>query len=426
MNRYGLDGSLSRLPQGRAPAFVTAGLNLVRPLGYAGIPVIGASPDAGSTVFKSRYCSLRCLLPALDQREALMETLVEVGAKLSDRFGRRIPLIYGNDDWLELIQQNRDVLEQRFALVLNDPDVADSLIAKDRFGALARDRGVPVPQTLSWGGNGPDSLVSHAGPVLVKPRMKVAWEHSAALIRLFGGGWACKARVFENGPAVHANPLAQQLRGLLTFQEYVAGDDRSLWSFHGFADEAGTLLASFVGRKIRTFPALTGSSSYVELAHDEAVAAAGRDAVARFPLKGPFKIDFKRDARTGKLYVLEVNARYTLWNHLGACNGVNVPQIACDYLLDGRRPGAQAYGTEVRWLCLPLDYRSHRELAAKGRSTLPGWIASLARSRRIYDVFSWSDPAPCVQAWRSWLASRLEGLSVKCRLRMQRWRSTAS
>src|SRR4051812_18305383 len=102
MNKYGLHAGLARLPSGRPPAFVTAGLNLVRPLGYAGIPVVAASVDPRSAVFKSRYCSLRCLLPPMDQREALMETLLDVGSRLCDRYGRRIPFIYGNDDWLEL------------------------------------------------------------------------------------------------------------------------------------------------------------------------------------------------------------------------------------------------------------------------------------------------------------------------------------
>src|SRR5260370_34352864 len=107
-----------------------------------------------------------------------------------------------------------------------------------------------------------------------------------------------------------AHPLASQLKEQLTFQAFIPGGDDSLWSFHGFADEKGELLAWFLGHKLRTFPRLTGMSSFLELAHQAELAAIGRDIVARLQLKRIFKIDFKRDVRDGKFRLLEINARF--------------------------------------------------------------------------------------------------------------------
>jgi D-aspartate ligase len=406
------------------PAIVVGGLNLVRPLGMAGIASLVATADARHPALASRYCSGRLELPGLEHKEAVVSRLVEEGDRIATRWGRKAPLIYGNDDWLDFIQEHREALVPYFGLVLNDPDVAAGTVSKQAFARLAASRGVPVPRTLSW-----EELSRSEGRVLVKPRVKMGWEHSGALLRLFGNGEgeASKARVFDSGREVLGCPEALQLRDYLICQEYVDGDDRCLWSFHGFADERGRLLASFVGRKVRTFPALTGSSAYLELARDAAIDALGREIVAQVPLKGPFKIDIKKDARTGRCYVLEVNARYNLWHYLGAANGVNLPAIAYDYMARGILPVAEPHhGTSVRWLCLPLDVRAYRELSASGECTLMGWLASLAGSRKVYDLFSWTDPMPFVQSLRFRAVSKLQHVLARLGMRLQRWRSTAS
>jgi len=231
--------------------------------------------------------------------------------------------------------------------------------------------------------------------------------------------------VFQSGRELSAHPLALQLQRDLMLQEYVPGGDRELWSFHGFADEKGAALAWFIGRKLRTYPALTGMSSYLELAHDGALAALGRQIAARIPLKGVFKMDFKRDAAGGRWVLLEINARFNLWHHVAARNGVNLPQVAYDYLQHGIRRSCPAmparHRSTWRWLCLRLDYRAFRELASRGELTWAGWLWSIARPPKVYDLFSWSDPLPFLHHWLARL-KRIPRLT----LRLWRWLSTAS
>lgn len=420
---FGLDADLRHFRPDRPPVLLLGGLDLLRPLGFAGIPAIVASPDPEEPTFVSRYCSGRCLLPPLNDREAAAQVLLAAGEQLATALGRRIPLFYGNDDYLGLILAHRSQLERYFLLLLNDPEVAEALLEKDRFEVLARSCGLPVPRTLSWDGAGADSLSGAQGPVLVKPRVKLGWDDSAIHLRLFGGEG--KARVFDNGRKLLAHPLAGQLRNQLTFQEFIPGDDRQLWSFHGFADEQGNLLAWFIGHKLRTCPALTGMSTYLEMAHDDALAALGHRVVARIPLKGVFKIDFKRDAINGRIYVLEVNARYNLWHHVAARNGVNLPQVAYNYLVHGAHPASVRYRTAYRWLCLRLDWRSYRQLASRGELTLGAWLASLLGSRKVHDLFSWTDPIPFLRAVSDRVRSRLRRSRQEFTNRLQRWLSTA-
>ena len=387
------------------------GIDLVRAFGLADIPVIVASPEAATPAMVSRHCIGRCILPPLAQREAVVERLLRAGDELMRMLGCRVPLFYGDDDYLGLVQEFRTALSERYLFLLNDPALARALHSKALFQALAESRGLAVPRRLDW-----ETLERFDAPVLVKPNVKTAWSSSKVYCKLFGG--AGKARIFSSGRAARQNAIVQCLAPELAFQEYVPGDDRSLWSFHGFADEGSQLLACFVGRKIRTYPALTGDSSYLELAHDDALSALGGEIVARLGLKGLFKIDFKRHAETGRFHVLEINARSNLWHYLGAKNGVNIAAVAYEHVTRGVRPAALSAGTKYRWLCLSLDWRAFRT----SDLGFGQWLASLFAAAKIYHLFAWDDPLPFLFQLRGSLTS----LPPRVGRRVLRWLSTAS
>jgi predicted ATP-grasp superfamily ATP-dependent carboligase len=111
-------------------------------------------------------------------------------------------------------------------------------------------------------------------------------------------------------------------------------------------------------------------------------------------LVGPVKLDFKQDSRSGKLYLLEINARYTLWNYLGAVCGVNLPYTAYSSLLGKRCECSSNYRTDVRWLSFSNDLRAFlRDYYPAGELSWVQWLGSF-RGRKVYDVFSWHDPVP--------------------------------
>jgi Predicted ATP-grasp enzyme len=130
--------------------------------------------------------------------------------------------------------------------------------------------------------------------VLAKPASKVDWHESALCKHLFGDA---KALVFPSGAALAEDPSIARYRDQLLFQEYVPGDDTCIWSYHAVADARGVVLDYFVGRKLRTYPTRTGESSFIELVRDDELCALGAKIAAELPLKGAFKIDFKKDSR---------------------------------------------------------------------------------------------------------------------------------
>ena len=418
-----MDLDLSRFRHDEPPVVLIGGLNLVRALGLGGLDAIVATWDPDEPALASRHCAGKVLLPRPGPDGATVEALMKLGAELSGRLGRRIPLMYGSDGALTLVQVHRERLQRYFRFLMPDADVTSALVAKDRFAAFARHRGLPVPRSLAWQGDGPGSVRGTEGPVLVKPSDKVDWHQSTLCQRLFGGDG--KARLFASGVAACEHLLVREFHRELTFQEYIPGGDATHWSFHGFADESGHVIASFVGRKLRTFPVGSGESAFIELAHEPGLEILGRELASRCPLRGLFKMDFKQDPRDGSWHLLEINARASLWLHLGAANRLNLARVAYDYLVHGRRPAAVPVRNDYRWLALGLDYRAFREMQARGELGSVRWVASILASRNIYNLFSWSDPRPWLALWRARLGRRVARARRAYSL-LAPWRSTAS
>ena len=107
-----LNVKLGRLSAHRPPAMLLGGINLVRALGIAGIPVIVASDERFTPAMASRYAVGRCALPPAAQREAVVERLLAAGEILTGALCTRLPLIYGDDDQLALVHEYREALSR--------------------------------------------------------------------------------------------------------------------------------------------------------------------------------------------------------------------------------------------------------------------------------------------------------------------------
>lgn len=401
-----------KLKPGRPPVVVLGGLSQVWPLGFADIPVIIATSDLKNPALASRYLCGYCLLPSKTQEKATaIARLLRMGSELCYFTKSKIPLFCGNDDDLALTYEFRNSLMQNYFAIGNDPDFGLSLLEKDRFHALAREHGLPVPRVYNWDSD--DTLAGIEHPVIVKPRRKEMWNHAPVFRTLFDTKG--KAKLFLNGGELVAQPGLAAMKDQIIIQDYIPGDDSGIYSFHGFSDDQSELLEWFCGRKIRTFPKLTGESSFIELTKDKELFRIGRDIVRTLGLRGVFKMDFKKDMRDGQFYLLEINARFNLWQYLGAVNGVNIPRVAYEYIVHGSRPSPSVYHTKYKWQDFVFDYHAYRELAALGELNFWQWLESMLTTRHVQDIFLWKDPAPFVRWATSYIFER-----------MDKWHSTAS
>jgi predicted ATP-grasp superfamily ATP-dependent carboligase len=370
----------------RLPACVMGDIDLVHALGRAGIPSVVAVPP-GSPSRYSRF-TRRALAWAdpWDQPEQLVDRLVAHGA------AQPAPpvLFYQDDAGLLLVSRYRRRLAHAFRFVVPDAGLVEDLVDKARFQTLAARAGLPVPpaRMLFPAQEGPPSDLDY--PVMVKPltRRTRSWDPVA------GGG---KAIRFGTPAGLrYAWPRLAGARIPLLAQAEIVGPERCIESYHVYVDRDGATVAAFTGRKVRTYPAAFGDSTALEITDQADVAAAGADVVRRIGLRGVAKLDFKRDAE-GRLHLLEVNARFTLWNHPGALAGVNIPALVYGDLTGEPRPSALRVRPGVRWCRIWADRLAARE---QGMPFLRWVIWALGSEAKR--AIAWDDPMPLIRAglWR--------------------------
>lgn len=378
-------------PHGGPLACVLGDMDLVRPLGLAGIRCAVATPE-GSGLAYSRYTrrKLPFLADGLGEDE-LVEALMAFGTREAQR-----PVLYFEEDThLLMVSRHRDRLATAFRFLLPPASLIEQLVDKARFQQLSQVLGLPVPRARVLhpreGAQAPDLDLRY--PLVVKPLTRreswAAIEEDGKAVRLDGPGDL--RALWPRLTAASMDLMAQEL---------VPGPESAIESYHVYVDERGAVAGEFTGRKIRTFPSVYGHSTALTVTDIRGpaadLAALGREVAARVGLRGVAKLDFKR-APDGRLYLLEINARFNLWHHLGALAGVNLPALVYADLTGRERPRAGVARPGCCWCRAGKDRLAAREA---GLSTL-AWLAWVARCEA--GPLHWDDPMP-------FLRPRLRGL----------------
>jgi D-aspartate ligase len=373
-------------------ACVLGEIETVRPLALAGIrSAVVAQP--GDPARYSRFVDM--VIEWIDpwtEPTKLVDRLLSYARTQDVR-----PVLYYDGDWdLLVVSRYREALAEGFRFVVAEAELVEDLVAKDRFQALADRLDLPVPpaRRLDLVDGQLNGQLDLTFPIILKPltRQHVLWKpHSDA-----------KAIRFDDRAALErALPaLAAQDMSVLV-QELIDGPESHIESYHVYVDADGEIAGEFTGRKIRTYPRGFGYSTALETTDDSSVAELGRELTRRLGLRGVAKLDFKR-AEDGALYLLEVNPRFSLWHHLGARAGVNLPLLVYRDLIGLPRPVARPVRSGVRWVS-PL--RDRRAARAEGISFIP-WLRWIVGCEAVA-ALALDDPLPAVGALTWWILDRL-------------------
>jgi predicted ATP-grasp superfamily ATP-dependent carboligase len=373
-------------------ALVLGEIETVRPLALAGIrSAVVAHP--GDPARYSRFVDT--VIEWIDpwsEPEKLLDRLLEYARTQEQR-----PVLYYDSDWdLLLVSRYRDALAEGFRFVVADAELVEDLVQKERFQALADRLDLPVPpaQRVDIVNGEINAQIDLSFPLVLKPltRQHVLWTPLSD----------AKAIRFDDRKSLERSLSAfsgQEMSVLL--QELIVGPESRIESYHAYVDVEGEIAGEFTGRKIRTYPKGFGYSTALETTGNRDVAELGRDIVRRLGLRGVAKFDFKR-AEDGALYLLEINPRFSLWHHLGARAGINLPLLVYRDLLGLSRPPASPVRAGVRWVS-PL--RDRRAATGEGIPFFRWLQWTLGCEAKA--ALAWNDPWPALGAiaWR--IQSRL-------------------
>ncbi|MEW9920331.1 hypothetical protein AB2B41_12000 [Marimonas sp. MJW-29] len=286
------------------------GLYAIRELGAEGIPVIGVGTEAQSGA-ASRY--LQDLILEPDEERRLAELIKRAGHERS-----KPVLIPTSDQDLEFIIRHREALADAFVFQESYGDgLAAQILTKADFYRLCDEYGVEYPSLHEV--EKPDMPgLAHSidFPVLIKPSR----IHDIKSEMAGQKGWVARDAT-DYAQVTHSIP---EHAGTLLVQEIVPGPESEITLFTAYFDREGRAHQSFTCRKLRQYPPGFGSASLV-ISEDEPET---REIAERFlqdiGFRGIAAAEFKRDPKTGKRKIIEINPRPSLWFSASTAAGKTV------------------------------------------------------------------------------------------------------
>jgi predicted ATP-grasp superfamily ATP-dependent carboligase len=359
------------------------GLQTARILSARGVPVVGVVANSRHWAAHTRSCVQVVTSPLTGA--PLLEALHAVSGQ---RPGPAV-LFPCTDGSVSYLSKERGRLPPDHRLPLSPHSTVTMLMDKDSFAEHAVRAGLPVPRTFALD-TPADAAAAAAAvhyPCLLKPASKSAtWlQHT-------------KAKGFVADDSRHLLSLYENVASWATsmvVQEWVSGPETDLYSCNAYFDESGRPLATFVARKVRQWPPGVGTSASGEECRQDEVLATTQEVFGRLGFHGLAYLEMKRDARTGRLVIIEPNVgRPTGRSAIAERGGVELVYTAYRHALGLPLPTTrtQRYGT-AKWVDIRRDTQAALVARRRGELSLLQWARWLA-GPKAHAIWAADDPMP--------------------------------
>lgn len=307
------------------PAAVILGANFyialgaIRTLGRNNVEVYALDyhfPTAYALSSKYIYKRIRCPDVNRDEKGAA-DFLIEVGKQ----FSQPPVLMSSADNYALMVSRYSKDLAPYYRFIQNPPGLLGQVIDKKGLYQLAQKHGLTMPLTYFI-----DSAVElnevaekMPYPCIIKPAL------SHQFVKIFRK----KCIVIPDKDSlvkVIAQTQAADLE--IMVQEIIPGFDDHMFVFDVYINNnEGRPTHTLTAQKLRQFPINFGSSTLTHHYHDQEIVDLGLEYMRRLGYRGYGEIEFKRHASTGKLYMIEINARLSSLNVLFDACGVEFTYI---------------------------------------------------------------------------------------------------
>lgn len=372
------------------------GLGIARNLGPLGVRVIGLTAHPGFPGNHSRWLEYRPSADSLLAPDALRDQLIALSRELGV-----CPVLFPTRDHdIVFINRYRSDLEARYLIPFADPAVIDSVMNKDRLFEIARSVGIAVPETVAV--NRPEDRFKARGlryPCVCKPVYASQWR-KPGIWEAVGRQKAVKLDSYVQFEAFYERVVG--FDPVVTVQQWVPGEEEDLLIFGSYCNRSSEVVASFTARKRIQIPPLMGTGVIVEAVPIERLREPCAALLNASRFVGISEIEFKRDPRDDRIYLIELNPRHWDQHRLGAAAGVNLSQVAYFDAIGHPNPSMVQSSGSIAWVA-EAEFTRHAARALLGRAPLRD-LGKLAAARHTFSVFDASDLRPfwtlLRNAWR--------------------------
>ncbi|MXP41376.1 hypothetical protein GRI75_06940 [Altererythrobacter soli] len=357
---------------------------MVRNFGRLGVRVY-VSGSRGCRAMRSRYCRGSFAVPGGTSAREYWRDLLTV--RLRHSLAGAV-VIANCDESMAFLASHDAELRPFYRLEEFSPALRLAMLDKFETLKLAQAAGLPTPRfwRMDRELEVADIQDELSFPLMVKPL------DTARFSAQFGR----KLFIVESGIGEVEDKVALcRAHGhAVMLVEMIPGPDKVLSSYYTYRTDTGRFLYDYTKTVVRRWPVNRGGATLHRTKQCPETARLGRQLFQRIGWAGIANVEFKRDARDGKLKIIEVNGRFTAAHRLVTESGAPIDLAVYCHLTGQRLP---AFSTNYRRLRLwyPLqDLLALRDLRRRGELSLREWLRSITRERILLPYFSMRDPLP--------------------------------
>ncbi len=300
-------------------------------------------------VFPTAHSNLveRYYEPNLLQDKPLLRILSWIEEKYPDT----AKFVFGtNDDYVRHIIHNKAAIEALgdFIVPTIGEELFDRLDDKNSFYEVCEEYGLPYPKSVVFdcaADNVEAFELPFDYPIFIKPVSNVVYFNFEFEGKQKGYRLDSKEELRE----VIGRIQGAGYPGKFVFQEYIEGDDDSMYIYSAYCDRSGRVRVMSGGHILmhdRT-PELIGNYNAVGSARDDSLTDRLRDFLEKIGFTGICHFDVQYDAKRGDYVVYEINIRQGRSNYYMTASGMNYAELlAEDYFgdLSGHINRLEAFG----------------------------------------------------------------------------------
>jgi predicted ATP-grasp superfamily ATP-dependent carboligase len=348
------------------------------------VPVIALAADPHHYGCRTNVC--KEIIIADTESEQLIQTLATLGPKLD----QKAVLFPCEDANVLLVSRHRQRLEAWYHIVLPAPEVIEMMMNKVSFYKYAQDHGLPIPRTFFIHSRADlEKIVNQLTfPCILKPPNSATpeWEQHTMLSAF---------KVTHAAELLALYDRHQALTDIFIVQEWIEGPDTNHYTCNCYFNAASEPVVTFTTQKLRQWPPNTGIGCLGEECRNDVVLHETIRLFQSVQYHGLGYLEMKRDARSGKYFIVEPNVgRPTGRSATAEAGGVELLfTMYCDALGWPLPVNREQKYTGVKWINWRQDLQSALYRWWHGELTLQEWWRSW-RGRKTSAVFAWRDPLP--------------------------------